>query len=51
MICVDFLGRTSISILEIELSRLSSRIDTNRQDLDRVFDLNSITRPDAINLI
>jgi hypothetical protein len=39
------------SILEIELSRLSSRVDTNYQDSSRILDSNSITRPDAISLL
>lgn len=40
----------SISTLEIELLRLSNRIDTNRQDSNRISDSNSMTRFDAINL-
>ncbi len=39
-----------ISILEIELSRLSNRVNINCQDLNQVFDSNSITRSDAISL-
>jgi len=39
------------SILEIELSRLSSRVDTNYEDSSRILDSNSITRPDAISLL
>jgi len=41
---------SSIPTLGIESSRLSSRVNTNRQDLGRVLDSNSMTRPDAISL-
>jgi len=43
--------RISVPILGIELSRLSSRIDSNRQDLGRLIDPNSINRPDAVSLL
>jgi len=39
-----------ISTLEIESPRLSSRINTNRQDSNQVLDSNLMTQLDAISL-
>jgi len=44
------LNRVSIPTLEIDSPRLSSRINSNCQDLSRLIDSNSINRPNAINL-
>jgi len=41
---------SSIPILEIESSKLSNRIDSNRQNSDRLIDPNSINRSDAVSL-
>ncbi len=42
--------RFSISILEINFSRLSNRTNSNCQDSSRLIDSNSINRFDAISL-
>jgi len=44
------LNRVSISTIEIDSPRLLNRVNSNRQDLGRLIDLNSINRLDAISL-